>query len=101
MDSFDAQVDLDARFERWEMILQDGTFEESLGALEEIAKVLDEGSLTLEQSLRCYELGVLMSRRCEKMIDEAELRISRLTLDYSAFIDDPLNEDSDTDADHH
>jgi exodeoxyribonuclease VII small subunit len=50
-------------------------------ALEEIGTLLEEGDLTLEESLRGYELGVLMARRCEKMLNDAELRIVRLDVD--------------------
>jgi exodeoxyribonuclease VII small subunit len=69
---------LATRFERWDFVLAEGTFEEALEALEEIVGRLEEGRLSLDDSLRCYEFGVLISRRCEKMLDEAELRISRL-----------------------
>jgi exodeoxyribonuclease VII small subunit len=78
------------RFEQWEFVLAEGTFEECLIALEDLVSLLDEGNLPLNDSLRCYELGVLISRRCEKMIDEAELRISRLAIDgIEPPIDDP------------
>jgi len=82
------------RFERWEFVLTEGTFEEALDSLEELVAQLDEGHLSLNDSLRCYELGVLISRRCEKMIDDAELRISRLvTIDPAdAELDDPFDE---------
>ncbi len=81
---------LTERFERWEFVLVEGTFEECLESLEELVAHLDEGHLSLNDSLRCYELGVLISRRCEKMIDEAELRISRLAIDGDTTpIDDP------------
>jgi len=69
---------LASRFERWDFVLAEGTFEEALEALEEIVGRLDDGKLSLDDSLRCYEFGVLISRRCEKMLDEAELRVSRL-----------------------
>jgi exodeoxyribonuclease VII small subunit len=72
---------LSGRFEHWDFVLAEGTFEESLEALEEIVGHLDEGRLSLDDSLRCYEFGVLISRRCEKMLDEAELRIARLETD--------------------
>ena len=81
---------LASRFERWDFVLAEGTFEEALEALEEIVGRLDDGKLSLDDSLRCYELGVLISRRCEKMLDEAELRISRLDAETDeSKIDDP------------
>lgn len=81
------------RFQRWDFVLADGSFEEALEALEEIVGRLDEGRLSLDDSLRCYEFGVLISRRCEKMLDEAELRISRLEDQTSkSGFDDPIDE---------
>lgn len=68
---------------RWEFVLAEGTFEEALAALQEIVARLEVGRLSLDDSLRCYELGMLLARRCEKMLAEAELRISRLDLDQA------------------
>lgn len=67
-----------ARFERWDSVLAEGNFEEALEALEEIVGRMEEGRLSLDDTLRCYEFGVLIARRCEKMLDEAELRVSRI-----------------------
>jgi exodeoxyribonuclease VII small subunit len=90
MESSDSLIE---RFERWEFVLAEGTFEECLESLEELVALLDEGHLSLNDSLRCYELGVLISRRCEKMIDEAELRISRLAANGAeTAIDDPVDD---------
>jgi exodeoxyribonuclease VII small subunit len=88
-----ASESLASHFERWEFVLAEGTFEEALGALEEIVERLDAGRLSLDDSLRCYEFGVLISRRCEKMLDEAELRITRLETEAAEpKIDDPFDE---------
>jgi len=88
-----ATESLATSFERWDFVLAEGTFEEALESLEEIVGRLDEGRLSLDDSLRCYEFGVLISRRCEKMLDEAELRISRLQAEQlEPEIDDPSDE---------
>jgi exodeoxyribonuclease VII small subunit len=92
MERSEPQLALFERFEHWEFVLEEGTFEECLVSLEEVVSLLDEGNLPLNDSLRCYELGVLISRRCEKMIDEAELRISRLAIDG---IDSPIDDPED------
>lgn len=65
-------------YEKWSIVLREGTFEERLDTLEEIVGYLDAGRLPLEDSLQCYEMAVLVARECEKMLDDAELRISRL-----------------------
>ncbi len=53
-------------------------FEQSLGRLEEIVKVLEKGDLPLEESLKIFEEGVRMSKTCLKMLDEAEKKVEIL-----------------------
>jgi len=65
-------------FEQWESTLQDGAFEDSLSVLREVVGQLELGQLRLSDAVRCYEVGTLLARRCEQLLDEAELRISRL-----------------------
>jgi len=64
--------------QRWETALAGGTFEEVFAALEEAVAKLDAGQLALEDSIACYELGMRLAERCERFLDEAELRISRI-----------------------
>lgn len=73
-----AEPSLESLLSGWELVLNTGSFEETLRALEQIVERLEEGCLSLESALRCYELGVRLARRCEMMLDEAELRITRL-----------------------
>lgn len=65
-------------FDDWEAIAHDGAFEEALAALREVVAHLEAGSPRLDDAVRCYELGSKLARRCERLLDEAELRISRL-----------------------
>ena len=39
---------------------------------------LEQGDLTLEESLSLYEEGMTLARRCQEMLQTAELRITRL-----------------------
>lgn len=59
-------------------------FEEALGRLDETVNALEGGQLPLEEALRLYEEGVRLARRCQEMLDRAELRIQRLSLDEGA-----------------
>lgn len=59
-------------------------FEEALGRLDETVNALESGQLPLEEALRLYEEGVRLARRCQEMLDRAELRIQRLSLDDGA-----------------
>lgn len=65
-------------FTNWEGAAEDGTFEDALIALEHVARRLEAGNLSLADSVRCYEIGNRLAHRCAAMLDEAELRISRL-----------------------
>jgi exodeoxyribonuclease VII small subunit len=53
-------------------------FEAALGELEAIVKKLEEGDLTLENSLALYERGVELSRFCHARLADAEKRIEIL-----------------------
>ena len=51
------------------------TFEEQLTRLEEIVKLLDEGDLPLEKSLKLFEEGVSLARKCSvNLTDEMCIR---------------------------
>jgi exodeoxyribonuclease VII small subunit len=54
------------------------TFEELFRRLEETVAKLEEGGLPLERSLALYEEGMLLARRCQEMLDGAEVRIRQL-----------------------
>jgi len=53
-------------------------FEAALSELEGIVKKLEEGDLTLENSLALYERGVELSRFCHARLEDAERRIEIL-----------------------
>ncbi len=54
------------------------TFEASLRRLDEIVRALESGETTLEDSMRLFEEGVALARRCSEMLGEAERRIELL-----------------------
>ena len=57
------------------------TFEASLQKLEQIVTKLEEGDLSLEESLELFEDGVKLSRECQGKLDQAERRIEILLKD--------------------
>ena len=63
------------------MTMKPKDFETSLKKLEEIVKELEEGELTLEQSLERYEKGIRLARFCNTKLEEAEKRIEMLQKD--------------------
>ena len=57
------------------------TFESSLGELEKIVRKLEDGDLSLEESLKLFEDGVRLSRECQERLSAAERRIEILLKD--------------------
>ena len=57
---------------------EDLSLEASLAELEGIVRSLEEGELTLEESLKAFERGVSLIRRCNSLLDGAEQRIEIL-----------------------
>lgn len=47
--------------------------------LEEIVRTLEDEQVPLEESLRLYEEGMKLGRRCRRMLDEADERIRKLS----------------------
>jgi exodeoxyribonuclease VII small subunit len=54
-------------------------FEAALSELESIVRRLEQGDLTLENSLGLYERGVTLSRYCHERLEDVERRIELLT----------------------
>jgi exodeoxyribonuclease VII small subunit len=57
------------------------TFESALGELERIVRKLEDGEMSLEESLKLFEDGVKLSRDCQERLDQAERRIEVLLKD--------------------
>lgn len=54
------------------------TFEELYRQLEEKVALLEQGGLSLDDSLAAYEEAVGLAQKCQQMLDGAELRITKL-----------------------
>lgn len=54
------------------------TFEELYVQLEEKVALLEQGGLSLDDSLAAFEEAVRLAEKCQEMLDTAELRITRL-----------------------
>src|SRR6266511_3328754 len=57
---------------------KDEGFEALYGRLEDAVSKLEQGGLTLEESLALYEEGMNLAGRCQQLLQQAELRITRL-----------------------
>ena len=54
-------------------------FEQSLRELEALVERMEQGDLSLEESVKAFERGIELSRRCERALDEAEQKVQILT----------------------
>ena len=54
------------------------TFEAALAELDKVVRDLEEGNIGLEESLRRYEHGIALLKRCHTQLRQAELRILEL-----------------------
>ncbi len=80
--------------------MSDIAFEDALQRLEQVVDQLEAGNLGLEESLKVFEEGVGLARRCAKYLDEAEKRIELLTRDESGTLrTEPLQLGQDEDED--
>ena len=57
------------------------TFEAMMERLQDIVARLEGGNLALEDSIRSFEEGMDLVRRCTEVLNQAEERIQKLTRD--------------------
>lgn len=76
------------------------TFETMMQRLQDLVGTLERGGLSLEESIRSFEEGVDLVKRCTEILDHAERRIQKLTRDAEgrpAVV--PVEEDGEADDD--
>ncbi len=59
----------------------DPTFEEALRRLEAIVETLEDDPPALEEALDTYEEGVALANDCLSRLEDAEQRVSELSID--------------------
>ena len=53
--------------------------ESTLSEIENIIESLEDGNLSLEDSIKAYEKGISLTKACQKMLSDAELKIKKLS----------------------
>lgn len=53
-------------------------FEKNLARLEEIVERIEDSEMGLEETLRIFEEGIGIAKDCQKILEDAELKITRL-----------------------
>lgn len=54
-------------------------FEKSLQELEKLVEAMERGDLTLEESLKRFERGIVLTRACQQALAKAEQKVQILT----------------------
>ncbi|MCW8902780.1 MULTISPECIES: exodeoxyribonuclease VII small subunit [Sedimenticola] len=55
------------------------SFEQALSELESLVETLEQGDLSLEESLKSFERGVALTRTCQMALKEAEQKVQILS----------------------
>lgn len=55
------------------------TFEQSIKRLDEIVEIMSKNDVPLEESLKLYEEGTLLVKKCKEQLSEAELKVEKLS----------------------
>ena len=53
-------------------------FEQSLISLEALVNRMEQGDMTLEESLKAFEEGIALTRECQARLASAELQVTKL-----------------------
>lgn len=71
------------------------TFEDNMKRLEQIVRTMEQGEVSLEESLKLFQEGTALVQACGKLLDEAELEVKKITMLAGApaeedFVDEPV-----------
>ena len=61
--------------------IEEMTFEEAMAELEAVVDQLDRGDVALDDSIKLYERGALLKKRCERKLKDAAEKVAAITLD--------------------
>ena len=54
------------------------TYEDAFNKLQKITELLENGNVTLDDSIKYYEQGILLKNFCEKKLKDAEMKIKNV-----------------------
>ena len=69
-------------------------FEEAIKELEVIASELENGDLSLDESVAKFEQGMKLSKKCSDLLEDAEKRITILIENNGEIKEENFNTDS-------
>lgn len=69
-------------------------FEASLSQLEQLVDQMEDGDLSLEESLKAFEAGVKLTRECQRALRDAEQKVEVLMRENDEWTAETLDEAS-------
>ncbi|MFL2678875.1 MAG: exodeoxyribonuclease VII small subunit [Alphaproteobacteria bacterium] len=54
------------------------SFEEAFERLKKIVELMEDGKISLDDSIKYYEIGSLLKNHCEKKLKNAEIQIKKV-----------------------
>ena len=76
------------------------SFEQALTSLNEVVEHIEQGDISLADSIEKYEKGMGLIRHCRSILQEAEKRIEKIADDKESQPEDDIDhEDSDFEED--
>lgn len=66
-------------------------FEASLAQLEKLVDQMEDGELSLEDSLKAFEAGVKLTRECQQALRDAEQKVEVLMQQNGELVAEPLD----------
>ena len=58
--------------------IDDLSYEDAFNRLQKITELLENGNVTLDDSIKYYEQGILLKNFCEKKLKDAEMKIKNV-----------------------
>ena len=58
--------------------IEDLTYEDAFDRLQKITELLENGDVSLDDSIKYYEQGILLKNFCEKKLKDAEMKIKNV-----------------------
>ena len=77
---YNVAKEISSSINKFKIIITKSTVPVTTGdEIEKIIESLEEGNLSLEDSIEAYEKGISLTKACQKMLSDAELKIKKLS----------------------
>ena len=61
--------------------MENNSFEMNVQRLEQIVRAMERGEVALDESIKLFQEGTELARRCAQLLDEAEQQVNLLLAD--------------------